>query len=156
MLADDGITPTYAKWFYSLNVDEQEPTPVKRSDLDLSILPAARGLKLGVTDSGAVYVIVFDIPKWGGYAGAKLGLPPMNNQSHVLGDENGDGVYEISFQDSAAAVSAFGDTVTCRESHDRIAQRHVVGRAAVDDRVLVVRRRARRDAGWPLGSPREA
>ncbi len=41
-----------------------------------------------------------------------MGLAPVNNQTHVLCDDNLDGVFEVSFEDDAAAVSALGDTVT--------------------------------------------
>jgi hypothetical protein len=106
LLADDSDSPSFVKGFYALDVDAQQPAPVLRTDLNIGLLPQARGLKLGVTYDEDVYVFVFDVLKWG------TQIVPTAHQSHVLGDVDGDGAFEITFQDDAAAVGGFANTLT--------------------------------------------
>gem|GEM_PF-3304613 len=118
LIADDSALPGYTKNFYSLATDAQQPMPVLRTDLSIGLLPQALGLKLGVTDAGVVYVFVFDVPKWGGYASASFGLPPsILHQTHVLSDADGDGLFELSYQDDAATVLGLGATFSWNHNY---------------------------------------
>ena len=63
------------------------------------------------SDPSDVPAAVGEDHKWGHRPGAQFGQPPSDDTTHILCDGDGDGFFEVSFEDDAATVLAMGETM---------------------------------------------